>query len=220
MALVANITLVVLSLLMGLRLLRQYTTRPKSHTLWYAVGLLLTALASTPEVYRGLTGSLPTVLWWVYWIAASALVGFLAVGTAYMIAPTWGKVALIAATALTAWLIIATVTSAGPAPAVFTETTFAKAPNWIVKLPFLIQDIAGAMFILGGALWTFYKIRSWFAVWIGLGTCLFAAGGASAGLLKFSELFYFTQTAGIIVLYLGISMSIAPKAVKPTALQS
>lgn len=210
MALVANATLVILSLLMGLRLLRQYSARPKNHTLWYAVGLLLAALAATPDLYRAITDGLPTLLWWLYWIAAASLVGFLAVGTAYLISPAWGKAALITASVLVACLVVATVATAGPAPAVFTETTFNKAPNGWIKAPFLILNIAGSLLILGGALWTFIKIRTWFAIWIALGTMIFAAGGASAGLLTFPGAFYFTQTAGIILLYLGISLSIAP----------
>lgn len=217
MALVANITLVALSLLMGLRLLQQYRGRPHPHTLWYGVGLVLAAVASFPEVFRGITGSLPTFLWWTYWVAASALVGYLSVGTAYLLSPKAGKVALVSATVLTAALLVATVATAGPAPTIFTDATFAKAPNAFIKTPFLIQNIAGALLIFGGAAWTFFRIRAWFAVWIALGTLLFTIGGTSSGIFKSPALFYFTQMAGIIVLYFGITQSTRPRQKKQAA---
>ncbi|HWI52077.1 MAG TPA: hypothetical protein VNT01_08035 [Symbiobacteriaceae bacterium] len=206
-ALVANSLLVALSLAMGVRLLRQYAARPRAHTLWYAVGLLLTAVAAAPELYIKLADGLVTPLWWLYWVAASSLVGFLAAGTAYLIGPTWGKVTLTAVCLLTAWLAVATVATAGPAPSLVTEATLSKAPNGMIKLPLLLQNIAGALLILGGALWSFYKTRGISNLFIAFGTLVFSAGGAAAGILKFPGVFYLTQTAGIILLYAGVTQA-------------
>jgi hypothetical protein len=217
MALFANLLLVVLSLWMGLRLIRQYQSRKRTHTLWYAVGLFLTALAALPEVYVKLTGHLVTPLWWLYWVAASALVGFLAVGTAYLLGPRIGKVALAMAVLLTAALAVATVLTAGPAPAVVTETTMSRAPNSYIKAPFLLQNILGAMLIFVGALWSFVRTRGLYNLWIALGTAIFSAGGAAAGLLAFPGVFYFTQTAGILLLYVGVSQSVSNRSRTPVA---
>lgn len=206
-ALVANSLLVALSLAMGVRLLRQNAARPRAHTLWYAVGLLLTAVAAAPELCIKLADGLVTPLWWLYWVAASSLVGFLAVGTAYLIGPRWGKVSLVVVCLLTAWLAVMTVATAGPAPALVTEVTLSKAPNGMIKLPFLLQNIAGALLILGGALWSFYKTRGVSNLFIALGTMVFSAGGAAAGILKFPGVFYLTQTAGIILLYAGVTQA-------------
>lgn len=206
-ATLANSLLVLLSLAMGVRLLRQYSVRPRPHTRWYAVGLLLTAAAAFPELYLKLTGGLVTPLWWLYWVAASSLVGFLAVGTAYLIGPTWGKVSLITVSLLVLWLAVATALNAGPAPVAFTEATLSKAPNAAIKAPFLIQNIAGAMLILGGALWSFYRTRGVSNLFIALGTLVFSAGGAAAGILSFPGAFYLTQTAGIIFLYAGVTQA-------------
>lgn len=211
MALVANITLVLLSLLMGIRILRQYAARRRAHSLWYGVGLILTAAAATPEVVRELAGVLPTPLWWLYWCAASATVGFLAVGTAYLLSPGFGRISLIAVCILTAAVALATVLTAGSGPAELTDAVFSKAPTGWIKAPFLIQNIAGSLVILVGAAISFLRTRGWYNVWIALGTLLFAAGGASAGLLKYSSLFYFTQTAGILVLYVGVTGSAKPR---------
>jgi len=211
--LLANAMLFLLSLLMGLRLLQQYRRRRRSHTLWYAVGLLLLAAASLPEVWLKAAGSLPTLLWWLYWVAASGTVGFLAVGTAHLLGRTPGRIALGLAAILTLWLVVATVVAAGPAPAEFTEATLSKAPNAIVKVPFLIQNILGALVIMGGALWSYARTRALCNLWIALGTLVFSSGGAAAGLLQFAGAFYFTQMVGILLLYLGVTQSTAPRQV-------
>ncbi|MDF2630037.1 MAG: hypothetical protein K0R39_3868 [Symbiobacteriaceae bacterium] len=205
--LVASILLILLSLVMGVRLLRQYSARPRPHTLWYAVGLLLTALAAFPEFYIRLTNGLVTPLWWLYWVAASALVGYLAVGTAYLISPTAGKVTLTAISLLTLWLAIATVMTAGPAPDTTTVETLSRAPNGTIKLPFALQSSIGGMLILFGALWSYYKTRYVSNLYIALGALFFSAGGALAGLVAFPGVFALTQSAGIIALYVGVTQS-------------
>ncbi len=201
MALVANLLLVVLSFIMGIRLARQYRLRPRSHTLWYAVGLLLTAAAAFPEVYRGVFGSLPTILWWLYWVAASALVGFLGVGTAYLISPRFGRAALIGAAGLTAALAAATVLTAGP----YAGQAFSSAPTAYIKVPFVIQSSVGALVIFGGAVYSFFRNRGLYNIWIALGALIFSAGGGAAGSGRLPEIFYFTQVLGIILLYVGVT---------------
>jgi hypothetical protein len=216
MALVANALLIFLSLIMGIRLLRQYAQRQRPHTLWYAVGLLLTAVAAFPEIYAKLfDGHLITPLWWIYWVAASSLVGFLAVGTAYLVSPAFGKITLWSVILLTVILAVATVMTAGPAPALIEAATLNKAPNAVIKTPFLIQNIAGALLIFGGAIMSYLKTRGLYAIWIALGTAVFSSGGAAAGMFSFPGIFYFTQTAGIILLYFGVSQSTAPRKPQP-----
>lgn len=218
MALVANTILIVLSLILGVRLLRKYGSHPVPHTLWYAVGLLLTAAAALPEFFYEMTGQVPTVLWWLYWAAASSLVGFLSVGTAHLLSPRFGKVTLAAVALLTGWVIIATVLTAGAGPAVVGAEMFRKAPTAVIKLPFLLQNIGGSMVILVGAVISFVKTHKPFGLLIALGTMVFAAGGSAAGLMKYSQIFAFTQTAGIVLLYAGVSMSLRPTKAKADAI--
>lgn len=207
MVMVANVTLIVLSLILGIKLLRTYSTRPRPHTLWYAVGLLITAVAAFPELYYELTGAVPTALWWVYWSTASSLVGFLSVGTAYLISPRLGRIALTVVLATTAWVAVATILYAGAGPG---PEMFRQAPNGYVKLPFLLQNIGGSLLILVGALISFIKTRGLFAILIAAGTFVFAAGGGASGLMQYAQIFAFTQTAGILLLYAGVSLSLRP----------
>lgn len=208
MAIIANLLLVALSLIMGIRLLRQYRVRARAHTLWYAVGLLLTAVAATPEVYLKITGSLITPLWWVYWVAASSLVGYLAVGTAYLLGPGVGKVTLWCVSVVAAVLAVLTVLTAGPATS---DVVLHSAPNLYIKIPFLIQNIGGSMLIFVGAVLSWLRNRGWYNVWIALGTLCFAAGGGASGSGIAPGVFYFTQAAGIVLLYFGVTQSTAPR---------
>lgn len=205
MSLFANGLLVFLSIVMGLRLLRQYQSRPRSHSLWYAVGLLLTAVAAGAEVWAQAAGALPTVLWWLYWVSASSLVGFLAVGTAYLLGPRIGQAALTVALLLTVWLAASVVAAAGAGPSMIGEATLTRAPNAVVKLPFLLQNILGALLILVGALWSYVRTRAAYNLLIAAGTMVFSSGGAVAGFLHIPAFFYFTQAVGIVLLYLGVS---------------
>jgi hypothetical protein len=215
-ALVANLTLVGLSLSLGLRLLRHYLTRPRIHTLCYALGILLTAVAAFPELFHELVGGLPTPIWWLYWMSASTLVGLLGAGTSYLISPRLGKAAMAGVILLTAWVVVTTIATAGPTPADFTAAAFQHAPTGAVKLPFVLQNALGSVVILGGALYSFYRTRAVYNILIAAGTLIFASGGSMAG-MHLPGIFYFTQTLGIIILYLGVSQSLAPRQSKPVA---
>lgn len=217
MAPLASLFVVLLSLALGWRLLTRNRTRPRPHTLWYGVGLLTAALAALPELWHEAFGGVPTLLWWGYWIAASTLVGFLAVGTSYLLSQRFGGIALITVLLLAVWLAAATVLTAGPAPGAGAETAFRQAPSAAIKLPFLLQNIAGSLVILGGALLSLLRTRALYNLWIALGTLVFSAGGAAAGLLDFPGVFAFTQAAGILLLYLGVSQSIAARPGKSRA---
>lgn len=209
MAIIANLTLVVLALALGVRLLTRYTDRPQPHTLWYALGLVLTASAAFSELYYEISGEIPSPLWWLYWSCASATVGYLGVGTAYLIGPRFGRTALITATALSLWVVAATLLTSFDGPgAAATVADFHKAPTGAIKLPFVLQNILGSLVIIGGAVLSYVRTRGFYNVLIAAGTLVFASGGAAAGLVNFPGIFYFTQTAGIVLLYFGVHLSL------------
>jgi len=214
---VANSVLVVLSLALGGRLLVHYRRRSRPHSLWYGVGLIFIALAALPELFYELTGQVPALLWWLYWSTASGCVAFLSVGSAYLTSQRFGHVALAAAAATSVWVIAATLLTAGTGPAVVASEAFRSAPTAAIKLPFLLQNIGGSVLILVTAIVSFIRTRAAFALLIAAGVFMFASGGASAGLLEFSQIFAFTQTAGILLLYAGVSMSLRPR---PSAQQT
>ncbi len=209
---VANSVLVVLSLLLGGRLLVHYRRRPRPHSLWYGVGLILIACAAFPELFYELTGRVPAALWWLYWATASGCVAFLSVGSAYLMSQRFGQVVLAAAALTSAWVLAATLLTAGTGPAVVASEAFRSAPTAAIKLPFLLQNIGGSLIILITAIISFVRTRAAFALLIAGGVFMFASGGASAGLLEFSQIFAFTQTAGILLLYAGVSLSLRPRA--------
>lgn len=208
---VANSVLVVLSLLLGGRLLAHYGRRKRPHSLWYGVGLILIALAALPELVYELTGQVPAVLWWLYWSTASGCVAFLSVGSAYLLSQRFGQIVLALAAATAVWVIAATLLTAGTGPEVVASEAFRSAPTAAIKLPFLLQNIGGSLIILVTAILSFVRTRAAFALLIAAGVFVFAVGGGSAGLLAFSQIFAFTQTAGIVLLYAGVSLSLRPR---------
>lgn len=210
MALVASVILVGLSLILGIRLLRQYAARPRPHTLWYAIGLLLIVTAAIPELTFELTGQVPTFLWWLYWISGGSLVGFLAVGTAYLMSPRFGRAVLAAVALTTLWVTAATVLTAGTGPTVVGSEMFRSAPTAAIKLPFLLLSIGGALLLLVGAVLSYIRTRGMYAVLIALGTLVFAGGHSAASRGNMVGVFVFAQTAGILLLYAGVSLSLRP----------
>ncbi|MFZ5822775.1 MAG: hypothetical protein ACOY94_00285 [Bacillota bacterium] len=210
MAVVASVILVGLSLILGVRLLRQYATRPRPHTFWYAIGLLMIVAAATPELYFELTGQVPTLLWWLYWMTGGSLVGFLAVGTAYLMSVRFGHAVLAAVALTTLWVAVATVLTAGAAPAEVGVEMFRSAPTADIKRPFLMLSIGGTLVLLVGAVLSYIRTRGLFAVLIALGTLVFAGGHSAASRGNMVEAFVFAQTAGILLLYTGVSLSLRP----------
>lgn len=214
MALLANALLVILALVMGLRLLGQYRQRPRPHTLWYAAGLLLTAVAASPELYHSLTGTVPLPFWWLYWMTASTLVGALGAGSAYLLSPKFGKVAAAVVAMLSAWIVVTTIMTVGAAPD-GDHAIFLKAPAGPMKPAFVIQNILGALTIFGVAIWSFIKTRGIYNVWIALGTLLFSSGGTLASRGYPDVAFYAAQAFGIVVLYFGVTGAGASRTAKP-----
>lgn len=208
---VANSVLIVLSLLLGGRLLMHYRTKPRPHSLWYGVGLILIACAALPELYYELTGQVPALLWWLYWSTASGCVAFLSVGSAYLLSERFGKGALAAAVLTAVWVVAATLLTGGTGPAVVSSEAFRSAPTAAIKLPFLLQNIGGSLIILIAAILSFVRTRAAYALLITAGVFVFAFGGASAGLMRISQIFAFTQTAGILLLYAGVTLSLRPR---------
>lgn len=215
MALLANALLVILALFMGVRLTAQYRRRPRPHTLWYAIGLLLTAVAAAPELWHSFTTAIPLPLWWLYWMTAATLVGALGAGSAYLISAKFGKVAAGVVVVLTVWIVVATVLTVQPAPLEAGHAIFLKAPTTQVKLPFVIQNILGALTIFGVAIWSFIKTRGMYNVWIALGTLLFSSGGTLASRGYPAVAFYAAQAVGIVVLYFGVTAAGSSRAPKP-----
>ncbi len=175
----------------------QWLARRKPHQLWWAVGLLMYAVAAVMEAVSEFTGVWDPTVYRFYIVIAASLVGFLGLGSLYLLVKDtfWPRVYL-------GFLLVCEVAFVW---GVFTKTLLvdklvpgisvggqalgaAGSFPRIMSLPF---NITGSLFLLGGALisvWRFarkreFAYRMWANVLIAVGTiCIAGAGGlARAG---------------------------------------
>ncbi|HEY3317837.1 MAG TPA: hypothetical protein VGK50_05400 [Coriobacteriia bacterium] len=175
---------------------RQWLARRKPHQLAWTVGLLFYSVAAVMESWSEYVQHWDPTVYRVYIVLAASLVGFLGLGSLYLIVHrrVWGHVYLTFNLVCMAVFLYGTFTTplrgrlaAGitvGGSALGAATSFPR----IMSLPF---NIPGSFFLLGGALlsvWRFagkreYRYRMWANVLIALGTVViaFVGGKARAG---------------------------------------
>jgi hypothetical protein len=173
---------------------RQWLARRKPHQLAWTVGLMMYAIAAAMEFYSELTKSWDPTVYRFYIVLAASMVGFLGLGTLYLMAKkrVWGHLYL------TFDLIAIAVFLYG----VFTKqlltdqlvagiTVGGKALGAATSFPRIMSlffNIPGTIFLLGGALLSVYRFsrkteyayRMWANVIIAAGTLIIAGAGSMA----------------------------------------
>ena len=175
-------------------LLNQWYRRRKSHQLAWTVGLFMYGTAAAMESYSEFTGDWIPWVYRVYIVLAASLVGFLGLGTLYLISRNrlWPRLylafllvclAIFLYGALTVDLLedklVAGIVVGGQA--LGPGGSFPR----IMSLPL---NITGTIFLLGGAvisIWRFarkreYAYRVWANVLIAAGTIVIAGAGSMA----------------------------------------
>jgi len=175
----------------------QWLTRRKPHQAAWSVGLLMYAVAALMEAVSEYRGVWDPTVYRIYIVLAASMVGFLGLGSFYLIAKKktgphiylgmllgWEIVFLwgVFNTELRWDKLVPGITVGGQA--LGAAGSFPR----VMSLPF---NISGTIFLLGGALISIYRFarkrefayRMWANVLIALGTiCIAAAGGmARAG---------------------------------------
>ena len=172
----------------------QWLQRRKPHQLSWAVGLLFYAVAAAMEAWSEYVGEWNPYVYRIYIVLAASLVGFLGLGSYYLIARKrfgpdvylgmnvgWLLVFLVGS--LTAQLklesLVPGITVGGQA--LGESLTFPRYMSFFFNVP-------GSIFLLGGALlsvWRFarkkeYAYRMWANVLIAAGTIIIAGAGSMA----------------------------------------
>lgn len=184
----------ILGLVFAWLVFDQWLHRRKAHQAAWAIGLLMYAVAAVMEAWSEFSGAWNPTVYRFYIVLAASMVGFLGLGSYYLLAkkPTgphiylgmilgWELVFLwgVFNTPLDMAKLVPGITVGGQAlgdPGSFPR---------VMSLPF---NITGTIFLLGGALisiWRFarkreYAYRVWANVLIALGTILIAAAGGLA----------------------------------------
>lgn len=177
-------------------LVAQWYRRRKPHQVAWAIGFLIYAVAALMEAYSEFTGAWDPTVYRVYIVFAASMVGFLGLGTLYLVSKTRTLPTMYLAFILVCLVIffygvftidlieeklVAGITVGGAA--LGSGGSFPR----IMSLPF---NITGTLLLLGGSAYSIvrfwsrkaYRYRSWANVLIIVGTLVIAAAGARARL--------------------------------------
>ncbi|MFA5844675.1 MAG: hypothetical protein WC971_07585 [Coriobacteriia bacterium] len=173
---------------------RQWLARRKPHQLAWSVGLLIYAVAAAMEFWSEFSQHWDPTVYRLYLVLAASMVGFLGLGTLYLMAKNrrWGDVYLAINIVLIAVFLWGTFTH--PVDVEMLKpgiTVGGKAMGATMGFPRVMSftfNIPGTLLLLGGAIvsaWRFsakneYKYRMWGNVLIAVGTLIIAGAGSMA----------------------------------------
>ena len=175
-------------------LVRQWMERRKPHQLAWAVGFLFYAVAAVMEAVSESTGAWDPTVYRVYIVLAASLVGFLGLGTLYLVTKKriWGNVYLGFVLVCLAIFFYGTFTTelvaANLVPGITVGGSALGAASAFPRIMSLPFNITGSLLLLGGSAWSVvkfwskpeYRYRSWANVLIFVGTLIIAGAGSMA----------------------------------------
>ncbi len=192
--------------------LRYVRKRRPSHLAW-AIGLLLFAVAAFNGFLARSGGATETEYRLFYLFGAIANVAWLALGTVFIVAPRYGRVALGAVLALTA--VASYAVFATPVDLAVAVDTGRGFPDG--SLPRILAAIGsggGSVVLIGGALWSAWVFlrrrdqgrRALANVIIAVGVFIAAAGGTVA-FTGASGVLELTNLLGVSVMFVGFLLA-------------
>jgi hypothetical protein len=209
----------LISAAFAVTLFAQYRARPRSYLLAWSVALAMYALAALMEVIGAAAGWSPFTYRIYYYFGAIMLVGLLALGTVYLLAPRFGRVALFVLVVLGGIGLAATLGASLQAgllqtrevPSVDTIRLEHSAFNVLAILMAALLNIVGTVILVGGAAWSAYgswrrggaPSRLLANILIAGGALIVATASSLTRLFHVYELFYVGQAIGVLVMFGG-----------------
>lgn len=197
----------------------QYRSKPRPYLLAWSVALAIYAVAALTEVIGAAAGWSPLLYRTYYYFGGILVVGVLALGTIYLLAPRFGRPALLLL------LVLAAVGLAGTlgarlqpgllqthaVPSVDTIRLEHGASNAIAILMAAVLNSLGSVILIGGALWSAYgawrkggaKSRLVANILIAAGAFIVAGASTLTRLFHLYELFYVGQAIGVLAIFGG-----------------
>jgi hypothetical protein len=210
----------VVSAVFSVLLLWQYMHRRKRHQLIWTVALALYSLTAFMEFLANpdiLGPSLSLIR--VYYSGTGPMVGLLGAGVLCLLASRrWSDAYLWLVLVLSAVVVLSTFSA--QISAVEMQSAFsAGLPQGFraivmkfpmtARIPTIILNITGALFLVGGALFSYIRDRSrTYNIPLVLGGVLPSLGGASLGFFNNADIFFEFELAGTVLLFLGFILSI------------
>jgi hypothetical protein len=198
---------------------RQYRAKSRPYLLAWGVALGLYAIAAFTEVIGAAGGWSPLLYRVYYYLGAIVLVGVLALGTIYLLAPRFGRVALWALLVLAAIGLAGVVGAAlqpglldtRQVPSVDTIRLEHGSFNVIAIIMAAVINSVGTVILVGGAAWSAYGTwrrhgapsRLVANVLIAAGALIVASVSTLTRLFHVYEVFYVGQAIGVLVMFAG-----------------
>lgn len=211
---------------------RYFTTRRRPHELMWGIAFLLFAIGAGCQVFADIgNGWTPTLARLYYLTGAILNVGFLGVGTLYLLFK--GRIAHIGfAVMLLLTVVSIYVLFTGPVdtPRLTDEAgwravaTLSPAPRWLAA----ISNTLGTILVAGGAIWSgivfwrkrIMKSRMNGVFLLALGTIIVALGGTITGAtgLHNHDYLYISMSVGAVIMFVGYLQTIRtdPSLVRST----
>ena len=169
----------------------QYLQRRRMHQLAWAIGLFLYALAAAMEAYSESSGTWHPFIYRIYIVIAASLVGFLGLGTLYLVARRrrWGDYYFVFLVACMVVFFFGTFTTTLDMTKLVPGITVGgQALGESLSFPRFMSlpiNITGTLLLFGGALWSIirfigkreYGYRVWANVLIAAGAAVLADAG-------------------------------------------
>jgi len=201
-------------------LLQQWYHRRKPHQLAWAFGFFLYGAAAAMEWYSEYTQHWDPTLYRIYIVCAATMVGFLGLGTLYLITKRriWGDIYLgfnLIMMAIFFWgAFTVELDYAALQPGIVVGGAGLGSSGSFPRMMSLVFNIPGTLLLLGGSAWSVikfwpkkqYRYRAWANVLIFVGTlCIAAAGSmARAGM---TQGLYFGEMIASAILLAGFLMA-------------
>ncbi|MHB0884949.1 MAG: hypothetical protein ACYC41_03605 [Bacillota bacterium] len=197
----------IVSLAFAVMTAKQYRERRKPYQLLWTVSFVMFGFATFAEFYSTVWGWTP-LLYRLYYVASASLVAMMGAGTMYLLAQrrlangflafTLLVTAVFLVEALRAELITANFVPGG----VVAGTAMPSS----VRLFAPLLSLPGTLALFGGAVYSWWRTRTAYNLYIALGAAILAgAGGAARG--GQAQFLYLGELVGLVVLLWGFLKS-------------
>jgi hypothetical protein len=200
-------------------LFMQYRAKPRAYLLAWSIALGIYAVAALTEVIGAAAGWDPLLYRTYYYLGGILVVGVLALGTIYLLAPRFGRTALLILVVLGGVGLAGTLGASLQAgllqtrevPSVDTIRVEHGAFNAVAILMAAILNSVGSVILIGGAIWSAYgawrrggaQSRLVANILIAAGAFIVAGASTLTRLFHAYELFYVGQAIGVLVMFGG-----------------
>jgi len=209
----------VISAVFAATLWRQYRRKPRAYLLAWSIALAIYAVAALAEVIGAAGGWNPLLYRIYYYFGGITVVGVLALGTIYLLAPRFGQAALWTLVVLAA-IGLAGIVGANlqtglldthQVPSADTIRLEHGTFNAIAILMAAVLNIVGSVILIGGALWSAYgawrrggaQSRLVANILIAAGAFIVAGASTLFRVFHVYELFYVGQAIGVLAMFGG-----------------